>query len=153
MGPRQDAHWWARITHAFQAHVREESYFLEQYEALAEDVDDPGTRFLIDLILEDEKHHHELFNRLAEAARGDGNRLPPRPAPSPEVVEKILEATERFLEAERDDRVKLKDLAKELKGAETGHWHMLVELTDLDTRKHVVILEYLLRELQAHAGR
>lgn len=151
MAPRPDSQWWARITHAFSAHVREESYFLDRYEKLVEDVEDRGTRFLIDLILEDERHHHELFNRLAEAARGDPDALPPPPAPSKAEIEQILEATERFLQAERDDRVKLRELKKELKPAQVGHWHLLVELMDLDTQKHVVILEFLIRQLKAHA--
>lgn len=153
MGPKQDSEWWARITHAFQAHVREESYFLDEYEELASSITDPGTRFLIKLILEDERHHHEMFSRLAAAARGEGDELPPRPNPTPDEARHLLEATERFLEAEKEDRVKLRKLAKELKGVEAGHWHLLVALTDLDTHKHMTILEFLLAALRAQAKR
>lgn len=153
MGAKQDNEWWARLAHVFQAHVREESYFLDEYEKLADSIADPGTRYLINLILEDERHHHDMFSRLAAATRGEGGEVPPRPMPSPEEARHILEATERFLEAENEDRVKLRKLAKELKTLETGHWHLLVALTDLDTRKHVTILEFLLAALRAQAKR
>src|SRR3546814_8000282 len=47
------------------------SRFLAAYEELCQGVDDPGTRFLVALILEDERRHHGIFERLASSARGD----------------------------------------------------------------------------------
>lgn len=144
--------WWVRITHALESHVREETRFLEAYETLCEAVEDPGTRFLIDLILEDERRHHELFGRLAASARGDGGRPSiVSPDPSPEEARRILEPTARFLEAEHEDREELRKLAKELRGSADSLWHLLIELMDLDTRKHVAILEYLKGRLEERA--
>ena len=153
MARRDTNEWWVRITHAFEAHVREETLFLQAYEELCQSVEDPGTRFLIDLILEDERRHHDLFRELADAARslepGKGGLV--APDPSPEEARRILEPTQRFLEAELEDRRHLRELAKELDGTADSLWRLLIELMDLDTRKHVAILEHLEQRLRDRA--
>src|SRR3546814_9114207 len=60
-GRRDTNEWWVKIAHAFETHVREETRFLAVYEELCQGVDDPGTRFLVELILEDERRHHGIF--------------------------------------------------------------------------------------------
>jgi rubrerythrin len=149
MGPAQTNEWWVTLTHAFETHVREEARFLEAYEQLCKGIEDPGARFLIELILEDERRHHGIFERLAESARSDtASSSPPIPSPTREEAESILEPTKRFLEAEIEDRGHLRDLAKQLDGAGDNLWSLLIELMDLDTRKHVRILEYLRDRLE-----
>jgi rubrerythrin len=138
--------WWAEVAHAFQSHVRDETYFLDQYEQLALTVDDPGTRFLLDLILEDERRHHELFERLAAAAVGaEGvEGTPPPPRLSADDARSLLSVTERFLDAEREDKGTLRDLHKLLGPArDETLWQLVVDLMAHDTAKHVAILEYL----------
>lgn len=154
MSAEQPGEWWAVISHAFESHVREERHFLNAYEQLCSEVLDPGTRFLIQLILDDERRHHTLFERMAASARGDadpsaGTPDPPRVASG--EARRILELTERFLEAELEDRRHLRELRQKLKPARDDTvWHLVVGLMELDTAKHVKILEYLrerLREL------
>ena len=108
---------------------------------------DPGTRFLIDLILADERRHHDLFTSLTEAALGVGGA--PVPAPSRAEAEAILEATEQFVAAEKDDRKELDALRKRLRGGDVGMWHMLIEVMSFDTSKHITILEFLQKRLRA----
>lgn len=153
MSADQSGEWWAVISHAFDVHVREESYFLDAYEELCQEVLDPGARFLIELILEDERRHHRLFERMAASAReGDGAGAQGTPAPpdlDPEQARRILEPTQRFLEAELDDRKHLRELRKKLEPVRDDTiWHLMVGLMELDTAKHVKILEYL----SAHFG-
>jgi len=156
MSPEQSGEWWAVVSHAFEAHVREESHFLDAYEQLCAEVLDPGARFLIELILEDERRHHGLFERMAASARGDvdstaGTPEPPR-LPADQAT-RILELTERFLKAELEDRRHLRELRKKLKPARDDTvWHLMVELMELDTAKHVKILEYLKRQLTSSTG-
>ena len=138
--------WWATISHAFQAHVREEQHFLDSYRDLVDAINDPSTRLLVELIIEDEERHHGLMARLAEAAGdgSDGDGLTAAPRFSPDEVAQLLEPTERFLEAERDDRRQLRALGKALRPlGEQNVWPLIVELMEIDTRKHVRILEYL----------
>jgi hypothetical protein len=60
------------------------------------------------------------------------------------MARRLLEPTERFLEAERDDRAQLRRLRKELKPARSNTlWPLMVELMEIDTDKHIRILEYL----------
>ncbi|MGH9090898.1 MAG: ferritin-like domain-containing protein [Acidimicrobiales bacterium] len=147
----------AEITHAFAAHVRDESYVLDRYREVAAATGDPGTRFLLELVLADEDRHHEIFERLeasSEAEPPEGARVvPPPPRPEPEHRAVLLEHTRRFLEIERRDEVDLRSLAHELRHLrEDTMWPLLVELMRLDTEKHVRVLEYLERCLR-DAGR
>jgi rubrerythrin len=138
--------WWATVSHEFQAHVREEQQFLDSYRELVDAIDDPATRLLIELIIEDEERHHGLMARLAEEVRNapGGNEVTAAPRFSSDDVARLLEPTERFLEAERDDRRRLRALAKALEplGGQNV-WPLIVELMEIDTRKHVRILEYV----------
>lgn len=155
MAKEPSGEWWAVITHQFQAHVREEEEFIEAYERLAADVTDPGTRFLITLIVEDERRHHDLMEQMAATARGDatpGNAAPEPPRLSVDEARRLLGATEHFLEAEKEDRDRLKELARHLRPArEDTLWHLLVQLMDLDTAKHITILQYLRDRLREAA--
>jgi hypothetical protein len=138
--------WWAMITHEFQAHVREEEHFLESYRELVKTIDDPGTRLLVELIVEDEERHHALMARLAREAREavEGSVATIAPRFSADDIARLLEPTERFLDAERDDRRRLRALAGALKPLrDTNVWPLVVELMEIDTRKHIRVLEYL----------
>jgi rubrerythrin len=150
--------WWVRIGHEFQSHVREELHFLERYEQAVLETDDPAARFLLHMILRDEHLHHELFEEMTHQVLGeDGSGVVGAsgvPSPSPELARRLLEPTERFLEAERDDRKRLKKLAKELEPLQReSMWPLLVSLMVTDTEKHVRILEFLLDRLRDAAGR
>lgn len=146
--------WWAVVIHALQAHAREEAQFLEDYEELCRDMTDPGARFLVELILEDERRHHGLWERMAATARGDDDgATPPPPRLSPDEAARLLGPTERFLAAEREDRVHLRDLEKQLRPArDETLWQLIVDLMRLDTEKHVRILEYLRDRLRETAA-
>jgi rubrerythrin len=158
-----DEQWWAEVIHQLQSHVREESVFLDAYARLVDDTDDPSVRFLLGAILDDERRHHELFASMADAARsadsdagsadagasGD-EAVPPAPRLSADTARTLLEPTERFLAAERDDHRHLAALRKDLKPLRDNTlWPLLVELMEIDTTKHVRILEYLRDRLRA----
>ena len=146
---RLDPEWWATVTHEFQAHVREETGFLEAYEALAAASDDETVRFLLELIVADERRHHDLFSSLADASVAGGGG-PTRPSITREQADGLTEPTQRFLDAEREESGKLAALRKELKPLRTDTlWPLLVELMEIDTAKHVRILEYLAERLAA----
>lgn len=149
--------WWVRIGHEFQSHVREELHFLERYDEAMLEIDDPAARFLLHMILRDEHRHHELFEEMTHAVLGEdstGVAAAGVPRPSPELAQQLLEPTQRFLEAERDDRKRLRRLAKDLEPlAAESMWPLLVQLMEIDTEKHVRILEYLLDRLRAAADR
>jgi rubrerythrin len=143
--------WWAEISHELQAHVREEEQFLRAYRELAAGINDPGVRLLVELIVEDEERHHALMARIAAAARGDaGGDATAAPEFSTDDVERLLAPTERFLDAEREDRRRLRDLSRALRPLRDDNlWPLIVEAMEIDTRKHVRILEYLRQRMRA----
>ena len=146
---RQSGEWWARIAHLFSTHVREEVALLERYEQLVERTDDSGTRYLLELILADEHRHHAVFEQLTAAARSESSGTPPAPSPSSDVRAELLEASRRFLDLERADSRSLHELQRELKpAADQTLWRLLVDLMELDTRKHIHVLEYLVARLE-----
>jgi rubrerythrin len=148
----QSGEWWAKVNHQFASHVRQETSFLEEYERLVEQVGDAGIAFLLRMILDDERRHHALFEEMSKAARGVEDALPAAPAPDAATAAALLEPTERFLAAERDDQVTLRRLRKELKPARGDTlWPLLVELMEIDTEKHIRVLEYLRQRLRAAA--
>jgi bacterioferritin (cytochrome b1) len=145
--------WWANVTHRFSAHVREESAFLAQYEELVDQVGDPGTQFLLRMILDDERRHHALFEEMTQAALGGApTDLPGPPALDAATAARLLEPTERFLAAEHDDQEQLRSLRRTLRPARDDTlWPLLVELVEIDTEKHITILEYLRARLRRAA--
>lgn len=147
----QSGEWWAKVNHQFASHVRQETAFLEQYEELVEEVGDPGIAFLLRMILADEHRHHELFEEMSRAALGESDAaVPAPPAPDRDMAAALLVPTERFLDAERDDQQTLRRLRKELKPARDDTlWPLLVEMMEIDTEKHIRVLEYLRQRLRA----
>ena len=154
-----DGEWWATVIHEFRTHVREESEFLAAYEGLVADSEDESVRFLLELIIGDERRHHDLFSSLADASvAADAVPAGPSrsgsslsgPSLSAEQARRLLEPTARFLQAERDESRKLAALRAQLKPVRTDTlWPLLVELMEIDTAKHVRILSYLHDRLEA----
>jgi len=141
-----DDQWWAAIIHQFKTHVREEASFLEAYEQLVHEANEPSVRFLIGAVLDDERRHHALFEAMADAALGAGDPdvVPAAPQLSVETANRLLDPTEHFLAAEIEDRERLGQLRRQLKPVRDDTlWPLLVELMEIDTGKHIRILEYL----------
>src|ERR1041384_3738097 len=49
-----------------EAHEREEGQVLHDYEDAARDASDPGFRYLMGLVLEDEERHHRMSKAMAD---------------------------------------------------------------------------------------
>ena len=86
-----------------------------------------------------------LMARMAADARSEaGGDATAAPEFSADDVQRLLAPTEHFLAAEREDRRRLRDLSRALRPLRNEHlWPLIVELMEIDTRKHVRILEYL----------
>lgn len=140
--------WDQAILDELEGHVESERELLVEYARAAQEVEAPDLRFLVDLILEDERRHHRLFQEMAAALQGVREWRTTSPAvpglsrrPLPDEVRKL---TERFLAAERDDRRQLRALGRRLRPvADTTLWALLVDLMLLDTEKHLRILGFI----------
>ena len=136
----------------FNEHVQGELGLLEAYMELR-DRGPEHLRYLVDLILNDEARHHQTFLELVNRMRSDIDYRDYEPRvpflqKDPDV-KGLVEATDRFLAFERDDRRSLRQLEKELRPVQnTTLFSLLVKLMELDTEKHIAILEFIRRSAE-----
>ena len=130
-------------------HVEAEEHALRAYEKVLEDRPDDVVRYLVGMILADEKRHHEIFRELQNTLESRMRWQEVGPAvPAPRVegdVTELLETTERLLEFERQDARELRALRRkwERQPGERQLWALLVGTAELDTEKHIRMLRYL----------
>ena len=131
-------------------HVETEGAILGEYQRLADDPSaSPAFRYLANLILDDERRHHRIFEDLAESIRQMAEmRYEDDPIPTLHGLrpdrERIKAVTERLLAVERADAKELKQFEKRLHEVkDTTLWALLVELMQADTAKHIRILSFI----------
>ena len=139
-------------------HVAAEQEALDAYVRLVDGRPGDIVSYLVGLILEDEKRHHEVFLTMRNTLESSihWREIEPR-LPSPHVnpagIDGILAVTDQLLEIEREDAAELKALRRSWKRhkGERQLWTLLVKTAEMDTQKHIMILRYLqtmLREAQ-----
>ncbi len=132
-----------------EQHGSDEGELLAVYEDVAEHSTDEAARYLISLILEDERRHHRLLVEMANSiAWGDPSVSPDRatPAISGCVDGELLLLTRKLRRAEEADYRKLRRMRRRLRPfAKTTMWTLLIDLMMLDTKKHATILRFLER--------
>jgi len=142
--------WDEQLLAHFDEHVTGELDLLDAYLELR-DQGPEHVRYLVDLILEDEGRHHQTFRELVNRVRSDIDWRDYEPkvpylARIQGDTSSFVETTDRFLAFERDDLRALRKLRKELRPVRnTTLFSLLVELMELDTLKHIAILEFLRR--------
>jgi hypothetical protein len=127
-------------------HGSEEGALLHRYQHFAQDVSAPEVRYLVLLILDEERRHHRLLAEMANSiAWGMSDESPV--AAVPDVTHDdagnraLAEETHSLLRAERNDRTELKRLRKRLRPfRDITLWELIVDLMLLDTEKHIQIL-------------
>lgn len=143
--------WEEELYEHLTSHEDEERALLEEYEEAAESSGSAALKYLVSLIVEDEKRHHELFRQLASSLRTDAEFRPEQPE-VPRLdrwgdAKAVVDVTERLLERERQDRKRLRALRRDLRDVEdTTLWSLLVSLMEMDTDKHIEILEFCRRQ-------
>jgi len=139
----QDLYW------ALARHVATEHDILDEYRVLAAAEPTTFVTYLARMILSDEERHHQLFNDLAETVKAFAEfRYQDEPIPSiphklPDAAG-VVEQADRFLTIERDDLAELRHLKKRLKEVkDTTLWDLVISLMEMDTEKHIKILEFV----------
>ncbi len=99
-------------------HGAEEGRLLATYEDLASTTTDEGLRYMIDLILEDERRHHRLLEEIANSlAWGSVSGSPEDSTPEiPRALEgELLAQTKRLRKAEQSDYRELRRIRRRLR--------------------------------------
>lgn len=150
--------WAMGIVDHVERHMDTERDVLTQYRELAEDTSDERLRYLVHLILDDEVRHHRLLDEMANWLRAAAEH---RPLSGPQVpsftpggdgedTDGLRARTAELLGIEHQDLEELRDLRRQVTRVEdTSWWSALVETMEFDTRKHIRLLEFIQRELQA----
>ena len=129
-------------------HGKKEGALLERYERFSQEASSPVSRYLVKLIIEDERRHHLVLAEIAEAIAWGGVNAA-RPS-IPRVLEggadsELIAETRRLLASERRDRAELRRLRRRLRAYSGTIWPLLIDLMLRDTQKHTHILRYVLR--------
>ena len=129
-------------------HGSEEGRILAEYERTAASVTDPAARYLIDLILDDERRHHRVLVELATAMawgtlEESASTVPPLGWHLDAGIATAIAALRKY---EEEDRRELEALRKKLRPFEDSTlWSLMVQMMILDTEKHATILKFLER--------
>ena len=147
--------WEREVYDLLVEHIAKEREVVEDYDELLE-ASTGHVRFLLELIVEDERRHHRVYEEWATTFRSLAWFVEP-PDGVPNLVseaepERLVAAVEKLLDLEKEDAKQLKDLEKRFKDfRRTTIWPLLAELMAFDTQKHIRILEFLLHHAKQTA--
>ena len=122
---------------------------LNEYATIAETTESKALKYVINLLLDDERRHHQYFNDLASSLKSEAefssdDPLVPRLDLDRVGREELLDTTERLLENERKDLKELQRLRKDLHDVkDTTLWDLLLDIMVRDTEKHIAILRFV----------
>lgn len=141
--------WEQDVYGHLDAHEDNERELLVEYRKAADDSGSAAFQYLSALIVEDEIRHHRVFRDLASALKTDAELRPEPPAVprldnwGPDAAH-VVELTEGLLAREREDAKELHRLAHRLRGLKDDTmWQLLVRLMEMDTEKHIAVLEFV----------
>lgn len=137
--------WVFDILDRLSAHTHRSAALRSSYDELLLSAD-PASRYLIQLILDDERRHSQLTVGLALAVTGDESALPDVALIRDSALSTVVH---QLREAEEHDREALRELQTELGNlTDTGLWQLVVELLIDDADRRIRILRFVER----HAG-
>lgn len=130
-------------------HIATERDLLEEYREIAERTQSRAFRYLVNLLIEDEIRHHQIFSELAESLETTALMKAREPViPFMDFAQDdpaaVIAATKRLLHHENEDARELKRLRRELRSMHDESLNgLLVELMQRDTQKHLAILRFV----------
>ncbi len=144
--------WESELFAYLSSHEENERGLLVQYQEAAAESGSAAFSYLVDLIVEDEIRHHRLFRELTSALRSDvemrsGEPAVPRPGDWGPEPTRVASLTQQLLDREHEDAHELRRLAAVLEELDdVTLWPLLVRLMQMDTDKHIAILEFVRRQ-------
>jgi rubrerythrin len=142
--------WERELFELLSSHVEREREILQEYQAAAQETRSKAFAYVIGLLVDDEKRHHELFKSLAQTVRNEAELIPGSPViPYMDFdridSEKIRRLSLELLRNEDEDAKELRKLHDRLNEVQhTTLWDLLVGLMRRDTDKHIAMLEFVL---------
>ena len=147
-----------RLIRALEAHQAASAADVAECLQLGRRMCDPTVDLLVGTIVADEQRHsallHSMICRLQEDRHPTGSTgalpvpgaLPPGP---PEVGAEIAATLRGLIRNEREGSRHLRHLARQEPGLCQGLYPLLLETIARDAEKHVTVLRYLLKRVEA----
>jgi ferritin len=150
LAPPERASVWGRELFAhLTEHTQREGAMLTEYAAVAEATESQALKYVINLLLEDERRHHRYFNELASSLKSEAELSATAPVVPRLDLDRanpteLRETTKLLLDHEKSDAKELERLRKELRDVkDTTLWALLVDIMLHDTEKHIAILRFV----------
>lgn len=137
-------------------HGEDEGVHLERYQRLAQETTSDAIRYLVTLIMEDERRHHTLLADMANTIAWGSTPDPlgvavPHVLPWNDPDGRFTRETKALLEFELRDQSDLRQLRRRLNPyRDTTLWSLLVDVMLHDTEKHALILRFILAAAKEH---
>jgi rubrerythrin len=140
--------WELAMFDHLTSHVELERDILREYIDAADGTTSKALRYLVDLIVADERRHHRMFIELARSLAGPGGPGGSEPLVPHLDLHRVdragtLEIVGRLLQREMEDKRELKALQRQFKEfQDTTLWGLIIDLMRRDTDKHIAILRF-----------
>lgn len=147
--------WERELFDHLVSHVEEERSLLGEYADAAEATESKAFAYVVGILNEDERRHHDLFAALAETVRTESEltgvepRVPRMDFARTDTA-KVRDLSSRLLRREEEDAKSLRRIHRQLRVVKhTTLWDLLIELMILDTDKHIAMLKFVLEHTPA----
>jgi hypothetical protein len=145
-----------RLTRALEAHAAAESHGSATCQQLAERLDDPLSRLLLGLIVDDDRRHesllHSMVHRLNDDVEPAASSTPESATPlSSEDFPELAADLRGLIRDEHEGARYLRHLGRKEPNLYAGLYQLLLETIARDAEKHALILRFLLRRMEGGA--
>ena len=156
--PTSTIGWTVAETELFShlsGHAKREGAILEEYAQAAMATESKALAYLVEILMEDERRHHRWFAELASSLEADASFSGTEPVVPRMDFHRadrvaVRDVTDRLLDHEKADEKELSRLQRELRDVSgTTLWGLLVELMQRDTEKHIAVLTFVKKHLNA----
>jgi rubrerythrin len=142
-----------RLLNEFEAHEGREEKSLDDYKKTLEEVKNPVTRFVLQLIISDEEKHRAVTHAMVSTLKGSLTWTKPEGSleggtDTATTNDKLLAVTEEFIDLEKAGIKEYKSLLKEASDYYHGLFKILLNSMIRDSEKHVELLEFLQQRLK-----
>lgn len=144
-----------RLLTVLEAHAGAEAESLADYQRLVRSTTDPVVRLLMQMLLDDELHHHRLLERMATTVRDalhwtrSADALPSQPTSERAAADEALVSTTKARIREEHEGVRhLRELARREGHLGDGLFGLLLEVMAMDGEKHERVLRFLQHRLE-----
>jgi rubrerythrin len=137
-----------KLLNEFEAHEGKEEQTIEGYRKILSDIQNPVTRFVIQMILSDEEKHRAVTHSMVSTLKGSLTWTKPAGtleggADEASINRQLLAVTDEFIALEKSGIKEYKALLKQSADYYHGLFKILLNSMIRDSEKHVELLEFI----------